>query len=159
MKAVILEERRKVAGALFIVREVLEEVADLPGLIERHGDAQIAPGNFLPDQAQGQHIGPGAPHLLGQGEGPEPHAAPFFHHIPGKPLGGVFDPLALARDGANLALGEFMGQALERRLFFGELKIHEYSFFDTRPRGGAPLSPPPGGSAAPGGRETAENVR
>jgi hypothetical protein len=50
VKVMVLEKRGQIPGALLVIRQVLEEMRNLPSLIERHGNAQIAPGKFLADQ-------------------------------------------------------------------------------------------------------------
>ncbi len=115
---------------------------NLPGLIEGDGNPQIAPGEFLTDQAQGQDIRSGAAHLLGKSEGPESQAAPLLHHLPGKAQGWIGDFLLLVGDGPNLPLGEVMRQLLESYLLVGEAKIHGETPFTRIDRADSPDGPP-----------------
>ena len=120
----ILKEFRKEFRALLLVPDDVEEVNDLPGLIEGDGHAQIPPADLLAHDAKREYVGPSAAYFFGDGKRPQAQPAPGLENIPGEPLGGVGDPLALAHVWFQLIFGIVVRQFLQFKLSFREGEIH-----------------------------------
>ena len=124
VEAVILQERGQEFLALRLVPDDVEEMNDLPGLVEGDGHAQIPPADLLAHDAKRENVGPAAAYFLGDGERPQAQPAPGLEDVPGEPLGGVRNPLALAYVGPQFVPGVVVRQLLQFELSFGEGEIH-----------------------------------
>ena len=124
VEVVILQKRGQEFRTLRLVPDDVEEMDDLPGLVERDGHAQIAPADLLAHDAEREDVGPAAAYLLGDGERPQAQPAPGLENIPGEPLGGVGDPLARVGVGLEFVSGVVVRQFLQFKLSFREGEIH-----------------------------------
>ena len=88
-------------------------MGNLPGLVERDGRAQIAPGDFLAHETQSENVATRTPHFFWKRQGSQAQFAPLFQHVPGETLHGVGFFVECSGDRADFLRSEIMRRFLQ----------------------------------------------